>query len=154
MEDSRPRLSRQPRRLSSTDRCIRRTEAQRRIRHGEHIARFVGDEVDARGHARKELTLRVVDGDDHGVVHDVIGRRRLQAHLLHGSVEFTVRQCLNAEVHVLPLFDLRDVALTDLREDLHVRQIVRDHEKLRSREARRDRLPLLNIALDDRSVNR
>ncbi len=60
---------------------------------------------------------------------------------------------LHGEGHRLALLDLVDVALADLSEDLHVREIVRDQEELRCREAGRDRLSVVDVALDDDTVD-
>ena len=98
-----------------------RLETERRVRHRQHVV----DALEVRN-----CTVAVMPGSslpsgfltdhDRGVVHHVVLRRRLQAHLLHRSGEVLVRIRLHGELHRLPVLDLTDVALVDRGEDLHL----------------------------------
>ncbi len=100
------------------------------------------------------LPLRVRHPHDDRVVDHVLRRLRLQAHLLHLSLEMLVRIGLYRKPHVLPIDDRADVALVHRRQDLHLRQVVRDEEQLRRLHARDHGLPELDGALDDDAVDR
>ena len=129
-------------------------EAERGVGHLEHVPGAGHDELDRRRHAGQQLAVRVGDGDDHGVVDDVLVDRRLQPDLLDGAGELPVRVGLDREADALPLLDLADVALVHRGEDLHLREVVGDEEQLGGREAGRHRLPDVHVPLDDRPGDR
>ena len=80
----RPRASRAalPDSAPGTSRRSAGIAAPRRARAARCLARDL--DVDVRRHARLQLQLGVRHGDDRRVGDDVLDRRRLQAHLLHG----------------------------------------------------------------------
>ena len=127
---------------------------QRLQRHDERV-RGTGD-VDRRGcgHPRQQLSGGVVHLRDHGVGHDVVHGRRIDAYLRHDAVEDFVRICQDREIDVLPRADRADVRLADGDVDFHVREILRDREERRRLEAGGDRLSDGDVARDDGAVYR
>ncbi len=68
-------------------RVIRWRVAQSRVGHLQHLVAFQHQDGDIRGHARKQLLLRILDIDDGLIGDDVLRRRGRLAHLRNLAVE-------------------------------------------------------------------
>ena len=64
-----------------------RPEADRRVRHAQHVVAARDLDVDVRRHARLQLQLGIRHVDDGRVGDDVLHRHRVEPHLLDGAVE-------------------------------------------------------------------
>ena len=78
----------------------------------------------------------------------------MQADLLHFAFERLAGKSLHGKTDGLSFLDRCDIALVDLRKDLHVRQVVGDEEELRSRKARGHGLSESNVPLHDDAIDR
>ena len=132
----------------------RRPEAERRIRHAQHVGALRDFDLHGRRHARLELQLLIGHVDDRGVGRDVLDDDRLQPDLRHGAFEHFRRIRVDVERDVLAGTDAADVRFVDVRVDLHLGQIRGDDEERRRRHARGDGLAHVDAALNHDAVDR
>ena len=129
------------------------TETQRRVRHLQHAFAALGDHTHVRGHAGKEREILVRRADHGDVRDDVLNHLRGFAQLRHVAAEHAARESVDRERCLLPELDAPDLGLVDRGVDLHAAQVLRDDEKLRRLQARRDGLAGLHGFLDDNAVD-
>ena len=119
-----------------------------------HVGALGDLDVDVGRHAGLQLQLRVGNVDDRRVGDDVLLHDGLQPHLRHGAVEIVGRVGVDAKAHVLAGTNAADVRFVEVGDDLHLREIGRQNEQGRRRHAGGNRLPDVDIAGDDQSVDR
>ncbi len=109
---------------------------------------------DVRRHAGPQPEVRVLRGDHGGVGDDALLDDGLEPHHLDLAPEGTVGERVHGERHREPGPHHADVGLVDAGLDLHLGEIVRDHEQLRRLQARRHGLAAVDVARDDDAVDR
>ena len=132
----------------------RRPEAQRRVRHAQHVVGARDLDAHVGRHARLQLQLRVRHVDHRHVADDVLLDDRLEPHLPDRAGEHLVGIRVDLEADLLagwirPMSVSSTLALTCMR----VRSS-RDHEQRRRLHARGDGLPDVDVARDDDAVDR
>src|SRR5690606_21529810 len=95
--------------------------------------------------ARLQQQVRILDVDDRRVGHDVLLDDGLQPYGGDAAGERTIAVRVDGEGHGLPGPDAPDVALVDVRLDLHALEITGDHEQRRRLQAGRHGLPDLDV---------
>ena len=106
-------------------------------------------------HAGHQPLRLVVHGDDRVVGDDVLGRGRLQAHLLDaGPRRSRSGKASTLEGDLLARAHTADVGLVDRGVDLHLREVVGDHEEHGRLEGGGHRLADVDVARDHDTVDR
>ena len=129
-------------------------EAECRARHLQHVVLDRDHHRHVRGHPRSQLELAVLRADHGGVGHNSGLDDGLQPHLGDAPLELGVGIGVHREGDGQAGANAADVGLVDLRLDLHLGEVVRDHEELGRLEAGRDRLPDVDRARDHNAVDR
>src|SRR5207302_1630820 len=119
----------------------RRLEPQGGVRKPDDVLDRGDGDGHVRGHAGKQLQLRVREVDDRIVRDDVLHRRGVHADLTHDALEGVFGKRVDLERGALSQLDPADVRLVDLGVHPHLGQVLRDREDGRGLERRRDRLP-------------
>ena len=129
-------------------------EAQRRGRDAQHVARRLRTTTETVAVIPGMQPLaRVVDADDRVVGDDVLHGGRAAAAPARPCPRTRVGEGVHAERDLLARAHAPDVGLVDGGVDLHLRQVVRDHEQDRRLERRGHRLAHVHVARDHDAVD-
>ena len=131
-----------------------RAEAQRRVRHGEHVVAPFCDDADGRGHAGLELEIRIVDVYDGVIGDDVLHDLRRVADVADAAAERIAGIGIDRERHAHVRLQPPDVGLRDVRMNFHFPQVLRDRENHGRGQRCGDGLPAVHGARDHHAVGR
>ena len=131
-----------------------RLEAQRGIRHLEHLFAHISDHPHIGGHARQQHQRLIVGRHHRGIGDDVLDIERGLANLGHQAGEGSTRKGINGKSGLLTDAKAADLGLVDRYLDLHVAQVLGDQKQLGRCETDCHSLTRLDRALDDDAVDR
>jgi hypothetical protein len=122
-----------------------RLEAQRGIRHSQHIF-CVGDRnCDIRSHARQEFLILVRSINDRRIGHHVLQLLGVQPYLRYPTAKCLTRVSINREGRRDAFMDLAHISLVYRGKHLHIAQVVRNDEQSRRLQTCCDSLTDINV---------
>src|SRR5262249_30559658 len=130
----------------------RRLPAERRVGDEQHSAPPLGLELYAGCQVGKQGSVRVVDGDDYRVRHDILREVRQPANLRDPTAELATGKRGDAEADSLADVNPADVGLVDRGPDLHPAQVAGNKENTGPL-AGHDGLPDMHSPIEDNAFD-